>query len=85
MIGIIVLRTCGMKLQIAFLVIGFLEENVCADTCILKLTVVFNCSGSNIYVYTSDVTVFVVYTVQDLPTARRRYCLPVISPKRWRR
>ena len=41
MISIIVLRSCWMKLFIAVLMVCFLEKDICTDTGLLKLSIVF--------------------------------------------
>ena len=68
MISIIVLRSGGMKLFIAFLVIGFLEQDIGADTGLFEFAVIFNGRGGNIDVDTADSAVLVLYTVDGLDT-----------------
>ena len=62
------LRACWVKLFIAFLVVGFLEQNICSDARFFKLSVIFNSSCRNIYVNTADCTIFVFDTVDCLDT-----------------
>ena len=49
-----------MKLLVAFLVVGLLEQNIGADSRVVELFVVFNGSSGDIYVYAADGAVFVL-------------------------
>ena len=57
-----------MKLLIALLVICLLEEYVGSDSCLLELSVILHCSGSDIYIYTADSSVFVLDAVDCVDT-----------------
>ena len=69
MISVVALRTSRVKGFVILFVIGFLEENVCANTCIFQLTIILNRGGGNVLIrvynslpneeidYESDVTV----------------------------
>ena len=65
---VIVLRTCGVKLFIAFFMISLLKQDICAYTRFLELSVVFNGSSGNIDIYTSYIAVFMVHAVYGLDT-----------------
>ena len=67
-ICIVMLWSCRMKLLIALLVICLLEEYVGSDSCLLELSVILHCSGSDIYIYTADSSVFVLDAVDCVDT-----------------
>ena len=52
-----------VQLQITFLVVSFLKENVSADSGFFQFAVIFHCSCGNIYIDTADCTVFMFYAV----------------------
>ena len=55
-----------MEFKIAFLIIRFLKENVCADSRILELSVIFDCRGRNIHVHPAYIAVFMVNGVNRI-------------------
>ena len=60
MISVIVLGSCRVQALIALLVIGFLEQNICADSRLFQLSVVFYRRSGNVYVYSADSAVLVL-------------------------
>ena len=66
MVSVIMLRSARMQVLIAFLVIGFLEENIGTDACFLQLAVIFYSSSRNIYVYAADSAVFMLNRIDSL-------------------
>ena len=60
------LGTCGVELQIALLVVGFLKQNICTDTRILELAVIFNSGCGYINVDATNCAVLVIYAVNCL-------------------
>ena len=64
------LGTCGVKNLVAFLVIGFLKQNVCSDSCILELAVIVNRCCGNVDIYSSDCAVLVLYGINRLDTVQ---------------
>ena len=66
MIGIVALGASGMQLFVVFLVIGFLEKNICTDTGFLQAAVVLHGSGCDIDVYPADGTILVLDAVDGL-------------------
>ena len=48
-----------MELQVAFLVVRFLEQDVGTDTCFLQLAVILHGGGRNIHIDAADRPVFV--------------------------
>ena len=67
---IVVFWTCRMKLLIAFLVICLLEKNICTDSSLLELAVIFYCCCGNVDIYTADCSVFVLNAVDCLDTLK---------------
>ena len=65
-VSVIVLRSCGVQDLVRFLVVCLLEEDVCSDSCLVELSVVLNCSSSDINVYTSDCAVLVLDRIDRL-------------------
>ena len=65
-IAVIVLGSCRMKDLIRLLVICFLEEDVCSDSCFVKLSVVLNSSSCDVNVNTSDRAVLMLDRVDRL-------------------
>ena len=63
MVIIIVLRTGRMELQIAFFMIGFLEQNVGTDSRFLQLAVIFHRGCGDIHIDAADRAVFVLYGI----------------------
>ena len=57
---VIVLRPRGVKLQVAFLVVGLLKEDISADARVFQLAIVFDRGRGDIHVHAADVAVFVV-------------------------
>ncbi len=57
---VVVLGACGVKLLVALFVVGLLEENVGADTCVVELFVVLDGGGGDVYVYAADSAVLVL-------------------------
>ena len=55
-----------MQLFIAFLVIGFLEQDICTNACFMKLSVVLHSSSSNIYINTADSTVLMLNIINSV-------------------
>ena len=55
-----------MQLFIAFLVIGFLEQDVCTNACFVKLSVVLHSGSSNIYINTADSTVLMFNIINSV-------------------
>ena len=43
--------------------VGFLEQNIGTDSCLMKFSVIFYGGSSNIYIYTTNRTVFMLDTV----------------------
>ena len=66
MVVVVMLGTGGMQLQIAFLVIGFLEQDISTDARILQTAVVFHRSGCNIYIDPADGTVLVLDRIDGI-------------------
>ena len=65
-VGIIMLRACGMQVLIAFLVVGFLKEDICPDAGILQLTVIFHRCCRNIDIHAANRAVFMLDAVNRL-------------------
>ena len=59
-----------MKLLIRFLTVSLLEKNIGSDFCLLELSIILNCCRSNIYIYTTDCSVFVLDAVNGLDTLK---------------
>ena len=55
-----------MQLQIAFFMIGFLEQDVGSDSGFLQQAVVIHCRGSNIDIYPADCSVFMLDIVNGV-------------------
>ena len=68
MIVIIMLWSCGMELQIAFLMVGLLEEDIGSDPGFLQFSVIFHRGGRYIDIYPSDSPVFMFNAVDGLNT-----------------
>ena len=66
MVSVIVLRSARMQVLIAFLMIGFLEEDISTNACFLQLTVIFYSSSRNVYVYAADSAVFMLNRIDSL-------------------
>ena len=66
MVGIVALRTSGVKLFVILLVVRFLEQNVGTDTGLVQATVILYRGRSNIYVYPTDGSVLVLDTIDSL-------------------
>ena len=65
-VTVIMLRPCGMKLLIAFLVICLLEQNIGTDSRVLKLPVILHCGGRYVHVDAAYGSVFMLYTVNGV-------------------
>ena len=63
MIVIIMLRPGRMQFLVTLFMIGFLKQDISADSGFFKLAVIFNRRRRNIDVYAADCTVFVLNTV----------------------
>ena len=59
-------RTCRMKFLIAFLVIRFLKQNICPDSCFFQFPIVFHCSGCYIHIYPADSAIFMFHAINRL-------------------
>ncbi len=70
MIIIVVLRPCRVKNFIVLFMIGFLKQNIGADSGILKLSVIFNRGCSNIYIHTADCAVFMLYGINGFDAVK---------------
>ena len=57
---VIVLWSSRMEFLITFFMISFLEENICANSCVFKFSIVFNSSCSNINVNSSNCSIFML-------------------------
>ena len=66
MVSVIVLRSTRVQVLIAFLMIGFLEEDIGTDACFLQLAVIFYGSSRNVYVYAADSAVFMLNGINSL-------------------
>ena len=66
MVSVIVLRSARMQVLIAFLMIGFLEEDISTNACFLQFTVIFYGSSRNVYVYAADSAVFMLNRIDSL-------------------
>ena len=66
MVSVIVLRSTRVQVLIAFLMIGFLEEDIGTDACFLQLAVIFYGSSRNVYVYAADSAVFMLNRIDSL-------------------
>ena len=66
MVVVVVLRSCRMKLEVALFMVGFLEEDVGADACLLQFAVILNGGGGDIDVDAADIPVFMVDRVDRL-------------------
>ena len=55
-----------MQLFVRFLVIGFLEQNVGADTCLVQLSVIFYRGGGNVDIDAADCSVFVLNSINGI-------------------
>ena len=67
-ISVIVLGSCRVQALIAFLVIGFLKQYICADARLFQFSVVFYGRSGNVYVYSADSAVLVLDRVNSLDT-----------------
>ena len=63
---VVVLGSGGVQLQIALLVISFLEQDVGADARFFQLAVIFHRGGGNVDIHPANVTVFVVHAVNGM-------------------
>lgn len=63
---VIVLRTGGVKLFIAFLVIGFLKEDIRSDAGFLQHVVFFFRGGGDVDIHPPDCSVFVVNVINGV-------------------
>ena len=59
MISVIALWSCRVQILIRLLVVGFLEQNICADSGIFQFPVIFYCSRRNIHIDPADCPIFV--------------------------
>ena len=66
MISVIVLGTCRVELFVAFLVVGFLKQNVRSDSCLFQLAVIVNRCCGNVDIHSSDCAVLVLYRINRL-------------------
>ena len=66
MVVVVVFRPRRMKLEIAFLVVSLLEEDVCADPGFFEETVIVDSRCRNIDVYAADSSVFMLDAVDGL-------------------
>ena len=66
MVSVIVLRSARMQVLIAFLMIGFLEEDISTNARFLQFTVIFYGSSRNVYVYAADSAVFMLNGINSL-------------------
>ena len=62
------LGACGMEFQIAFLMVGLLEQDIGSDPCFFQLPVVLHCGGGNVYIYPANGAVFMFNAVDSLNT-----------------
>ena len=65
MVSVIVLRSGRMKLFVAFLMVSFLEKNICTNSGFGEFSVVFDSSRCDIYVDSADSAVFMLDTVNS--------------------
>ena len=68
MITIVMLRSGWVELFIAFLMIGFLEQDIGTNTGFLKLTIIFHSGCRNVYIDTADISIFMMDTVNGFNT-----------------
>ena len=66
MVGIVMLWPGWVQCLIGFLVVGFLEEDISADACLVEFSVVFHGGGGNVYIDTADGTVLVLDIVNGI-------------------
>ena len=66
MVGIVALRTSGVKLFVILLVVRFLEQNVGTDTGFVQAAVILYRSRSNVYIYPADGSVLVLDAIDGL-------------------
>ena len=62
------LRACGMQALIAFLVVGFLKEDIRSDAGFFEQAVIIDCRSRNINIDTADRAVFMFDAVDRLDT-----------------
>ena len=60
MVGVVALRPCRVQLLVRLFIVGFLEQNICADARLLQAAVIFHGRGGNIHVHTADRAVFML-------------------------
>ena len=65
-VGIVTLRTSGVKFFVILLVVRFLEQNVGTDTGFVQATVILYRGRSNVYVYPADGSVLVLDAIDGL-------------------
>ena len=65
-IGIIVLWAGRVELFVTFFVISFLKQNICTDSGLMKLSVIFNCCCGYIDINPPNCTVFMLYRINCL-------------------
>ena len=68
MITIIMLRSGRVKLFIAFLMVGFLEQDIGTDTGFFKLSIIFHGGCRNVHIDTANVSIFMMDTVNGFNT-----------------
>ena len=66
MVGIVALRTSGVKFLVILLVVRFLEQNVGTDTGFVQAAVVFYRGRSNVHIYPADGAVFMLDAIDGL-------------------
>ena len=66
MVGIVALRTSGVKLFVILLVVRFLEQNVGTDTGFVQAAVILYRGRSNVYVYPANGSVLVLDAIDGL-------------------
>ena len=65
-VGIVTLRTSGVKLFVILLVVRFLEQNVGTDTGLVQAAVILYRSRSNVHIYPADGAVFMLDAIDGL-------------------
>ena len=65
-IVVVVFRSGGMQLFIALFVIGLLEQDIGADSCLFQHMVFFFCGGGDVHIDPADRSVFVVDVIDGV-------------------
>ena len=82
MVRIITFWPCRMQFFVSFFIISLLKQNISSNPCIFEFLVIFNRSRCNIYIDTTNRSIFVlnaVYRTNTLQNVLKRIILRVFA------